>query len=244
MTGNANTKARVLASNQTKEAANTMSATTGPSRMLTGGAKAADAPAAILPASKATLRTVALTARIVLLPAALLATIAAFTDRPMEGGLVEAAVVVGALAVGTLAGVGLYAPQSRLDLGAVVMAMLLAGGQAVQGFGFVAESYGSYAYALPIVAWLALFGGALALALTIPLGAAEASSSSLPWPSAVAAPAPSSAGAGSQAPAGWYPSPDGTFARWWDGQAWTEHHRDMSEFDAHKTSAACGNQRA
>lgn len=216
-----------------------MSATTDAPPVMTTSNTDASRVAAILPVNEQALRTIALAARIELLPAALLAMIAAFTDRPLQGGLVEAGTVVGALAVATLASISLYAAQPRLDLGATAIAMLLAGGQAIQGFGLVGEPYVSHAYALPIVAWLALFAGAVALALTIPVGVAERVNPLFarlqigPNDGPAAAPAASGIGGASQAATpGWYPSPDGAGARWWDGKAWTDHKRDMSELGA------------
>jgi len=235
-----------------------MSPTSAASLATTGNKGDTGRTAAILPASQQTLHTIALTARIVLLPAALLAIIAAFTDRPLEGGLVEAGTVVGALAVATLAGFSLYSAQPRVDLGAVMFAMLLAGGEAIQGFGLIGEPYISTVYALPVVVWLALFGGAVALALTIPVGPAgsvrqlfdappfsapaQTTADSHHSPGSRTAQSPSAAA--SQTPPGWYPSPDGSSARWWDGSAWTEHRRDLGEFGGQQAKSPGGERSA
>lgn len=221
--------------------------------------------ATAMPMSHDTLHSVALGARIALFPAALLAIVAAFVNRPLDGALIEVGTVLGALGLATLAALSLHSPRPKADLGAVMLAMLLAGGQALQGFGLVAGGYFSTAYALPIIAWLTLFGGGLALAATLPLGAKSVGQARVPkaasgfargWPEpAGAANSPASGGsfgaqkaastnaaagpANASGPgAGWYPAPDGKTARWWDGSAWTDQRRELSELDAASAGTA------
>lgn len=208
-----------------------------------------------------TIRTAAFVGRISLIGAALLTVIAAFVNRPVDGPLVIVCTTILALAMGILAGFGLVRPQRGFDLGATVIALLLAGAEAVQAFGFIGKAYYGTLFVMPMLAWLALLVGGLALATVLLPGpvaenpaavanavgrataagpgygpAAAGTPGGYPFPGAGGAAVAGASAFGATAVVadpepGWYPSPDGETARRWDGETWTGERRPLSDFD-------------
>lgn len=278
-------------------------------------APSADDPAELTlpPAVWSAVRHAAFVGRLALLPAALFTLLAAWLNRPVDGTLVGVIVTLMALGLAALAALSLLSARRGLDAGAALLALLLAGAEAIQAFGLLGSGVGEFGgrefYVLPFLAWLLLLGGGLALFSGLVPGPVATATRAVPNPIAAAAAAaanraasgttgstppvgPPQSGSGPAAPTGggspsaappsgprpdspfarpaeagappadapsasgaaappttasadatttaspaespepgWYPSPDGTTARWWDGGSWSDDRRPLSDFE-------------
>lgn len=256
------------------------------------------------PALWSGIRHAALAGRLALLPAALFTLLAAWINRPVDGGLVGVVITLMALGLAALAGLSLLSARRSLDAGAALLALLLAGAEAIQAFGLLGTGVGDFGgrefYVLPFLAWALLLAGGLPLFAALLPGPTATAPRDIPNPFAAAASAaakrsassgtttstppvgPPQRGSGPKAPTGsgqpsapsptgprpdspfarpaeaaatppattvapaatpvapvaaetpepgWYPSPDGTTARWWNGSSWSDDRRPLSDFD-------------
>jgi hypothetical protein len=157
--------------------------------MTTPPASPAPDDLALSPSAWQTVRVVAFGGRLTLLLAAFVTLLAAWINRPLEGAFVGVFVTLMALGLGALAGLSAFAGVRRqLDAGAALLALLLAGGEAIQAFGLVGETvYGAKTfYVLPMFAWILLLAGGLALFATLLPGPIATATHQIPNPFAQA----------------------------------------------------------
>jgi hypothetical protein len=140
----------------------------------------------VSPTTWGLLRQAAFAGRLALLPAAFVTLLAAWINRPLEGGFAGVVVTLLALGLAGLAWRSLQGARRGLDAGAAALALVLAGGEALQAFGLVGTGVGALGgkefYVLPLLAWLLLLVGGLALFASLVPGPVAANTRAVPNP--------------------------------------------------------------